>query len=66
MTNGKKSELRLRDLLKPIRLRHGWTYLLGYVGKGITNIFLTDNPMGEALIDELNADKFEHRVIEKW
>jgi hypothetical protein len=62
----KKSLLRLRDLLKPIRLRHGWTYLLGYVGKGSTNIFLTDDPMGEALIEELNADKFEHRVIEKW
>jgi hypothetical protein len=62
----KKSQLRLRDLFRPIRLRDNWTYLLGFVGKGDTNVFLTDDTIGEALIKEITGDKYGNVVIEKW
>jgi hypothetical protein len=62
----KKSERRLRDVLMPIRLEEAWVYCMGVVGTGFTNIFLSKDPVDEGMIDEMNADKYEPVVIEKW
>jgi hypothetical protein len=62
----KKSERRLRDVLMPIRLEEAWVYCLGVVGKGYTNVFLSKDCVDEKWIEEINTDKYEPEVIEKW
>jgi hypothetical protein len=50
----------------PIRLEEAWVYCMGVVGTGFTTIFLSKDPVDEGMIDEMNADKYEPVVIEKW
>jgi hypothetical protein len=39
---------------------------MGVVGKGYTSIFLSKDSFEERWIEEINADKYEPEVIEKW
>jgi len=61
-----KSQRRFGDLLMPIQLRDGWAFFLEFFDDILVSFLLTDDHLGDELIEQVIADRFRYGLIGSW